>query len=135
LFYRHNDLPWNIRKFVHNQLMYFNFSADLTTVEPWSKSNWSQTDLPRLRKGMVGAQVSLNTYYIRKIIVANKGFTLIFSVKLKLNIKITRVLHPKKINSLNVSPITSHPLSSSLIVLNVKTIYYYYYFLPVNDGF
>ncbi|XP_015367405.1 PREDICTED: dipeptidase 1-like [Diuraphis noxia] len=52
----HNDLPWNIRKFVHNQLMYFNFSADLTTVEPWSKSNWSQTDLPRLKKGMVGAQ-------------------------------------------------------------------------------
>jgi len=58
LCFRHNDLPWNIRKFVHNQLMYFNFSADLTTVEPWSKSNWSQTDLPRLRKGMVGAQVS-----------------------------------------------------------------------------
>lgn len=42
--------------------MYFNFSEDLTTVEPWSKSNWSQTDLPRLRKGMVGAQVSLRVY-------------------------------------------------------------------------
>ncbi|XP_050421020.1 dipeptidase 1-like [Adelges cooleyi] len=52
----HNDLPWNIRKFVHNQLMFFNFSSDLKTVGPWSKSNWSQTDLPRLRKGMVGAQ-------------------------------------------------------------------------------
>lgn len=58
IYRRHNDLPWNIRKFVHNKLMYFNFSADLNTVEPWSKSNWSQTDLPRLRRGMVGAQVS-----------------------------------------------------------------------------
>ncbi|XP_050545606.1 dipeptidase 1-like isoform X2 [Daktulosphaira vitifoliae] len=52
----HNDLPWNIRKFVHNQLMYFNFSTDLKTVEPWSRSNWSQTDIPRLKKGLVGAQ-------------------------------------------------------------------------------
>lgn len=52
----HNDLPWNIRKFIHNQLSSFNFSSDLRTVEPWSKSNWSQTDLPRLKKGMVGAQ-------------------------------------------------------------------------------
>lgn len=96
LFYRHNDLPWNIRKFVHNQLMYFNFSADLTTVEPWSKSNWSQTDLPRLRKGMVGAQVSLNNIYIRKISVADEGFTLVFSFKLEQNTKITRVMNSEK---------------------------------------
>ncbi|XP_073968658.1 dipeptidase 1-like isoform X2 [Rhodnius prolixus] len=52
----HNDLPWNIRKFVHNQLGKFNFSDDLRMVEPWSKSNWSHTDLPRLRAGLVGAQ-------------------------------------------------------------------------------
>ncbi|XP_067009090.2 dipeptidase 1 [Anabrus simplex] len=25
-------------------------------VEPWARSNWSHTDLPRLKKGMVGAQ-------------------------------------------------------------------------------
>ncbi|BET03243.1 Dipeptidase [Nesidiocoris tenuis] len=52
----HNDLPWNIRKFVHNQLGRFNFSDDLTQIDPWSKSNWSHTDLPRLKAGMVGAQ-------------------------------------------------------------------------------
>ncbi|CAH1398845.1 unnamed protein product [Nezara viridula] len=54
----HNDLPWNIRKFVHNQLGRFNFSDDLRLVEPWSKSNWSHTDLPRLKEGLVGGQVS-----------------------------------------------------------------------------
>ncbi|KAJ9575497.1 hypothetical protein L9F63_007632, partial [Diploptera punctata] len=52
----HNDLPWNIRKFVHNQLREFNFNADLRSVVPWSKSAWSHTDLLRLRRGMVGGQ-------------------------------------------------------------------------------
>ncbi|XP_063241614.1 dipeptidase 1-like [Bacillus rossius redtenbacheri] len=52
----HNDLPWNVRKFVHNQILGFNLSADLRRVEPWSRSNWSHTDIPRLRRGMVGAQ-------------------------------------------------------------------------------
>jgi membrane dipeptidase len=53
----HNDLPWNIRNFVHNQLAEFEFDTDLRQVVPWSKSAWSQTDLPRLRQGMVGGQV------------------------------------------------------------------------------
>ncbi|XP_015178844.1 PREDICTED: dipeptidase 1-like [Polistes dominula] len=52
----HNDLPWNIRNFVHNQLADFDFDKDLRQVPPWSKSNWSQTDLVRLRQGMVGGQ-------------------------------------------------------------------------------
>ncbi|GFG30659.1 hypothetical protein Cfor_01430, partial [Coptotermes formosanus] len=52
----HNDLPWNVRKFVHNQILSFNFTADLEKVDPWARSNWSHTDLPRLRRGMVGAQ-------------------------------------------------------------------------------
>jgi membrane dipeptidase len=51
-------LPWNVRKFVHNQILSFNFTADLEKVDPWARSNWSHTDLPRLRRGMVGAQVS-----------------------------------------------------------------------------
>ena len=55
---RHNDLPWNIRKFVHNQLREFNFNADLRSVVPWSKSAWSHTDLLRLKRGMVGGQVN-----------------------------------------------------------------------------
>ncbi|GLH01399.1 Dipeptidase [Gryllus bimaculatus] len=52
----HNDLPWNVRKFVHNQILTFNFTADLMKVDPWARSNWSHTDLPRLRRGMVGGQ-------------------------------------------------------------------------------
>ncbi|XP_068084434.1 dipeptidase 1 [Anabrus simplex] len=52
----HNDLAWNIRKFVHNQLHRFNFSTDLRQVPPWATSSWSQTDLPRLQEGMLGAQ-------------------------------------------------------------------------------
>ncbi|OAD57717.1 Dipeptidase 1 [Eufriesea mexicana] len=52
----HNDLPWNIRNFVHNQLAEFDFDKDLREVAPWSKSAWSQTDLVRLRQGMVGGQ-------------------------------------------------------------------------------
>ncbi|XP_033176586.1 dipeptidase 1-like, partial [Bombus impatiens] len=52
----HNDLPWNIRNFVHNQLAEFDFDKDLRQVAPWSKSAWSQTDLVRLRQGMVGGQ-------------------------------------------------------------------------------
>ncbi|XP_069165215.1 dipeptidase 1 [Procambarus clarkii] len=52
----HNDLPWNIRKFMHNKLHSFNFTAHLQTLRPWSRSSWSHTDLPRLRQGMVGAQ-------------------------------------------------------------------------------
>lgn len=52
----HNDLPWNIRNFLHNQLANFDFDKDLRQVAPWSKSAWSQTDLLRLRQGMVGGQ-------------------------------------------------------------------------------
>ncbi|XP_028162190.1 putative dipeptidase MGYG_00085, partial [Ostrinia furnacalis] len=52
----HNDLPWNIRKFLRNQINEFELDTDLTIVEPWSISKYSHTDLPRLREGMVGAQ-------------------------------------------------------------------------------
>ncbi|XP_050361358.1 dipeptidase 1-like isoform X1 [Nymphalis io] len=52
----HNDLPWNIRKFLRNQINEFELDTDLTQVAPWSISKYSHTDLPRLREGMVGAQ-------------------------------------------------------------------------------
>ncbi|XP_063235967.1 dipeptidase 1-like [Bacillus rossius redtenbacheri] len=52
----HNDLPWNIRKFLKNQLVNFRFAEDLRGKAPWSRSPWSHTDLLRLREGMVGAQ-------------------------------------------------------------------------------
>lgn len=56
----HNDLPWNIRKFVRNRLKELRFDEDLTRIEPWSESNWSHTDLPRLRAGQIGAQVNFD---------------------------------------------------------------------------
>ncbi|KAL1491336.1 hypothetical protein ABEB36_011945 [Hypothenemus hampei] len=52
----HNDLPWNIRKFMHNKLKNFRFDGDLRDVSPWSTSAWSHTDLGRLEKGHVTAQ-------------------------------------------------------------------------------
>lgn len=55
--FRHNDLPWNLRKFLRNEINDFELNTDLTVVEPWSKSKYSHTDLPRLRAGMMGAQV------------------------------------------------------------------------------
>ncbi|KZC04444.1 Dipeptidase 1 [Dufourea novaeangliae] len=54
---RHNDLPWNIRKFLKNQLREFRFD-DLRDTQPWARSAWSHTDLRRLKEGMVAAQVS-----------------------------------------------------------------------------
>ncbi|XP_047471851.1 dipeptidase 1-like isoform X2 [Penaeus chinensis] len=52
----HNDLAWNVRMILHNKLRTFNLSSDLTQDKPWRKSPYSQTDLPRLRKGHVAAQ-------------------------------------------------------------------------------
>ncbi|XP_008193877.2 dipeptidase 1 [Tribolium castaneum] len=52
----HNDLPWNIRKFLHNKLKNFKFNEDLRNVSPWSTSAWSHTDLVRLEAGHVAAQ-------------------------------------------------------------------------------
>lgn len=51
----HNDLPWNLRKFVHNKLLKLNLST-LDQELPWSTSHWSHTDIPRLRAGQIGAQ-------------------------------------------------------------------------------
>ncbi|XP_066249956.1 dipeptidase 1-like [Euwallacea similis] len=51
----HNDLPWNLRKFEHNQLNRLNLSR-IRSDEPWSSSKWSHTDLPKLIAGKIGAQ-------------------------------------------------------------------------------
>ncbi|CAH0546421.1 unnamed protein product [Brassicogethes aeneus] len=51
----HNDLPWNLRKFVHNKILNLNFST-LSNAEPWSRSIWSHTDITRLKQGLLGAQ-------------------------------------------------------------------------------
>jgi membrane dipeptidase len=57
--FSHNDLPWNIRKFIHNKLHLVNLTTDLRMVKPWSDSVWSHTDLHRMSQGNVGGQVSL----------------------------------------------------------------------------
>lgn len=54
---RHNDLPWNIRQFIHNKLEKVNLSTNIQYAPPWSTSKWSHTDFLRMRKGMVGAQL------------------------------------------------------------------------------
>ncbi|KAF6214143.1 hypothetical protein GE061_008882 [Apolygus lucorum] len=58
----HNDLPWNIRKFVHNRLSELRFSDNLKQIPPWSLSAWSHTDLLRLKAGQVSAQRTLYTH-------------------------------------------------------------------------
>lgn len=72
----HNDLPWNIRKFLHNRLKDFKFGEDLRNVSPWSTSAWSHTDLPRLKQGHVAAQVSrfkpFHIYFTRYCNIAMK---------------------------------------------------------------
>ena len=56
----HNDLPWNIRKFIHNKLHLVNLTTDLRMFKPWSDSVWSHTDLLRMNQGIVGGQVMNN---------------------------------------------------------------------------
>ena len=58
--FRHNDFAWNARRFVYNKLSGLNLTSDLRAVRPWNESAWSHTDLARLRRGMVGAQVSVS---------------------------------------------------------------------------
>lgn len=66
-FSSHNDLPWNIRKFIHNKIHTVNFTYDLRNISPWSRSAWSHTDLNRLKQGRVGAQVSLWVFWLSEI--------------------------------------------------------------------
>ena len=43
---RHNDLPWNIRQFVHNKIKTVNFSSDLSQVDNTSVvSSFAKTSL------------------------------------------------------------------------------------------
>lgn len=44
--------------------LFHRFSEDLRNIPPWSTSLWSHTDLPRLKKGLVSAQVNIDQLYI-----------------------------------------------------------------------
>uniref|UniRef100_A0A6M2DHR6 Dipeptidase n=1 Tax=Xenopsylla cheopis TaxID=163159 RepID=A0A6M2DHR6_XENCH len=52
----HNDLPWNLRRYGHGSIAGVNLSSSIASIDPWATSPWSQTDIPRLRKGLLGAQ-------------------------------------------------------------------------------
>ena len=54
----HNDLAWTISSNLDNDLSQFDFNSDLTEVEPWASDPHSHTDLPRIREGRLGAQVT-----------------------------------------------------------------------------
>ncbi len=47
----HNDIPWQIRRRVNNDLSQLDLNADLASIE-----NPTHTDIPRLRRGLVGGQ-------------------------------------------------------------------------------
>ncbi|XP_017882674.1 dipeptidase 1-like isoform X2 [Ceratina calcarata] len=54
----HNDLPFNIYEILNNNLDEFDFTKNLTDDKLWGKKACKScfTDLPRLRKGKIGAQ-------------------------------------------------------------------------------
>lgn len=61
--FSHNDLPHNLYKLLGNNLDQFDFTKNLSDDKLWGKHvcNTCTTDLPRLRKGKVGGQVSEKT--------------------------------------------------------------------------
>jgi membrane dipeptidase len=52
----HNDLPNNLYELEHNQINTFEFDTDLRLNPKWANCTTCHTDLPRLRRGKVGAQ-------------------------------------------------------------------------------
>ncbi|KAK9310343.1 hypothetical protein QLX08_000339 [Tetragonisca angustula] len=129
----HNDLPWNIRNFVHNQLAEFDFE-DLRQVTPWSKSAWSQTDLVRLHQGMVGGQfwaayVPCESQHLNAVQLTLEQVDLIkrliekYSQHMQFAASSTEILHAHakgRIASL-IGVEGGHSLGSSLAVL--RTLY------------
>lgn len=58
--FSHNDLPYNLYELLNNNLDTFNFTRNLSDDALWgfNACRTCHTDLPRLRKGKMGAQVS-----------------------------------------------------------------------------
>ena len=51
-FRSHNDFPWQMYKRFNNAIEDFDFAKDLRDVQPAFN-----TDIPRLKEGLLGAQV------------------------------------------------------------------------------
>ena len=91
-------MAWNIRQFIHNKLKTVNFSSDLTQVSPWGTSKWSHTDIPRLVRGQIGAQVGIRNGAIqisnsKEIKLSQHSFISVSQFKINFNcrIKIVKV--------------------------------------------
>lgn len=54
IYYRHNNLPVKLMQKLLGVISTFPFDSDLSKEETYS---WSETDLPRLKSGLVGTQV------------------------------------------------------------------------------
>nr|XP_036216522.1 uncharacterized protein LOC118680545 isoform X2 [Bactrocera oleae] len=52
----HNNFAWNVRKYSHNSLELINMRRD-SNAEAWTRPTWAQTDVERLKQGLVGVQM------------------------------------------------------------------------------
>ena len=68
----HNDLPMKMKRNANNLLQTF----DLNETPPWDPTH---TDIPRLKEGLVGAQVGL-TFLFSIILCSNICFINIISI-------------------------------------------------------
>jgi membrane dipeptidase len=68
----HNDLPWGIREITHNNFSAIDIGKDTSGIA--TSPGWPNltTDIPRLRKGMVGAQ-----FWSVYVPVSVKGFEVV----------------------------------------------------------
>ncbi|XP_030372041.1 uncharacterized protein LOC115622279 [Scaptodrosophila lebanonensis] len=53
----HNNFAWNVRKYAHSSLELVHLSHDLDHKALWARPTWAQTDMERLKQGLVGVQV------------------------------------------------------------------------------
>ncbi|XP_026845554.1 uncharacterized protein LOC6595936 isoform X1 [Drosophila persimilis] len=52
----HNNYAWNVRKYAHSSLE-LHLSHDLDHKSLWARPAWAQTDMERLKQGLVSVQV------------------------------------------------------------------------------
>ncbi|XP_067642758.1 dipeptidase 1 [Eurosta solidaginis] len=53
----HNNFAWNVRKYAQNSLEFVHTRQDPNAATLWTRTAWTQTDMERLKQGLVGAQM------------------------------------------------------------------------------
>ncbi|XP_067647831.1 uncharacterized protein [Eurosta solidaginis] len=53
----HNNFAWNVRKYAQNSLEFVHTRQDPNAATLWTRPAWAQTDMERLKQGLVGAQM------------------------------------------------------------------------------